>query len=535
MTSPTVSAAEASRFLTQATFGPSDASIQSVASSGFNNWISSQISAPLNSLSHEAYVQANINAAGDDTPSVFFRSWWRQAVSSPDQLRQRVAFALSQIFVISLNDPVVNTVGAASYYDMLQRDAFGNFRTLLEDVTMHPMMGEYLTYLANQKEDPAGTRKPDENYAREVMQLMTIGLWELNADGTQKLNNAAPIPTYGPDDIAGLAKVFTGISWYHPTPTNNTFFGSNNADGNITQPMIFYPNYHSTSAKTFLGTTIPANSSPDVGAELDIALDRLFNHDNAAPFFAKRMIQQLVTSNPTPAYVGRVAAVFANNGAGVRGDIAAVVRAILTDAEARDTAAAQANASFGKLREPVIRLANWARAFEAGSTSGLWQISSTSANTSLNQSAMAANSVFNFWRPGFTPPATTQVGQRNLVAPEFQIVDEVTVASYVNLMEQTIDIGIGNTPSGASGPDVQADYSKETTIAHDAAALVDRINLLLFYGQMPQRVRDIITAQVNDVAMPSNGSASLLQERRLIRSMIAIFFSMTSPEYLIQR
>ena len=217
------------------------------------------------------------------------------------------------------------------------------------------------------------------------------------------------------------------------------------------------------------------------------------------------------------------------------GDIAAVVRAILTDTEARDTAAAQSNPSFGKLREPVIRLTNWARAFEAKSFSGLWLINSTSSNTLLNQSPLAANSVFNFWRPGYTPPATTQVGQRSLVAPEFQVVDEVTVASYINMMQETIDIGIGTTPSGSPGPDVSSTYSKEVAIAPDANALVDRMNLLLFYGQMPQRVKDLITAQVNAVDLPVGGSASLLGERKEIRSMIAILFSMASPEYLIQR
>lgn len=482
----------------------------------------------MTSISHEQWVRANIAAAGDDNENAFFESWWRQAITSQDQLRQRVAFALSQIFVISLNDPVVDTIGGASYYDMLQRDAFGNFRTLLKDVTMHPMMGVYLTYLANQKEDAAGTRQPDENYAREVMQLMTIGLWELNADGTRKLNNGQPIATYTSDDIDGLAKVFTGLSWYSASPTTNTFFGNGDADENINRPMIAYPTFHSTSAKTFLGTTIPASSTVNVIGDVDIALDTLFNHPNTGPFFAKRMIQQLVTSNPSPAYVGRVAAVFANNGSGVRGDITAVVRAILTDTEARDTAAAQANASYGKLREPIIRVTNWARAFNAQSRNGIWYITSTSSNTDLNQSPLAAPSVFNFWRPGYTPPSTTQLGSRSLVAPEFQVVDEVTAASYINLIGDTIDKGIGLAGADQSGPDVYSTYASETAVASNATSLVDRMNLLLFYGQMPDRIRNIITTEVNGI------SASTAQGREN-RAKIAIFYSMISPEYLVQR
>lgn len=502
--------------------------ISAVVSQGYNNWITSQTSVPLTAVSHEQWVRTNLTLAGDDKQNAFFESWWRQAITSQDLLRQRVAFALSQIFVISLNDPVVDVIGGASYYDMLQRDAFGNFRTLLEDVTLHPMMGVYLTYLANQKEDAAGTRKPDENYAREVMQLMTIGLWELNADGTRKLNNGQPIPTYTSDDITGLARVFTGLSWYSASPTNNTFFGNGDANDNINRSMIAYPNFHSTSTKSFLGTTIPASSTVNVMGDVDTALDTLFNHPNTGPFFAKRMIQQLVTSNPSAAYVGRVAAVFANNGSGVRGDITAVVRAILTDAEARDVAAAEASASFGKLREPVLRVANWGRAFSAQSRDGIWYIATTSANTSLNQSPMAPPSVFNFWRPGYTPPATTQLGQRGLLAPEFQVVDEVTVASYINLIQGMVDRGIGwNGPSQA-GPDVYSNYTAELAVASDTNALVERINLLLFYGRMSARLKDIITAEVNGIS----GSTSA---GRLNRVKIAIFYSMISPEYLIQR
>lgn len=530
--------AEAARLLTQATFGPTEASIQSVVSSGsINSWISAQISAPTPSISHLAHVDAVIAAAGSAGDNEFYQTWWRQAISADDQLRQRVAFALSQIFVISLNDDVIDARGAASYYDMLTRNALGNYRTLLKDVTLHPMMGRYLTYLGNQKEDAAGTRTPDENYAREVMQLMTIGLFELNADGTQRLNGTTPIATYTSADIAGLAKVFTGISWYHPTPTNSTFFGGSADPNRTVNPMTYYPNYHSTGEKAFLGTTIPASATVNVGGDIDLALDRLFNHANTAPFISQRLIQQLVTSNPSPAYVSRVSAVFANNGSGVRGDLAAVVRAILTDAEARALSTAATSTSFGKLREPLIRLANWARAFGATSQTGNYLITNTSANTSFSQAPLTSPSVFNFWRPGFTPPGTTQLGQRTLVAPEFQIVDEVTVASYINTMQDMIQNGIGQTPTGGSGRDVRAAYTAEIALTDTPSSLVDRMNNLLFYGQMSTTLRDRIIAGISAVNIPAatGSNQTNIDTARLNRVRTAVFLSMISPEYLVQR
>ena len=301
--------------------------------------------------------------------------------------------------------------------------------------------------------------------------------------------------------------------------------------------MIFYPNYHSTSEKVFLGTTIPANATANVGGDIDTALDRLFNHANTAPFISQRLIQQLVTSNPSPAYVGRVAGVFANNGSGVRGDLAAVVRAILTDAEARDLNGAVTSASFGKLREPVIRLANWARAFSAASQTGNYLITNTSSNTSFNQAPLTSPSVFNFWRPGFTPPGTTQLGQRTLVAPEFQIVDEVTVASYINTMQDIIANGIGQTPTGGSGRDVRAPYTAEIALTDTPSSLVDRVNNLLFYGQMSATLRDRVIAGVSAVNIPAatGSNQANIDTARLNRARTAIFLSMISPEYLVQR
>ncbi len=526
------SAAEASRFLTQATFGPTDASISLVRSSGYSQWLDEQMTVPQSSTHQDdltarlAVIRAT-NPTGVLNPPDFYWSFWKHAATDQDQLRERMKLALSEIFVISMTDANVVTLGAGSYYDMLGTNAFGNFRTLLEQVTLHPMMGVYLTWLGNQKEDPVSGRNPDENYAREVMQLMTIGVVQLDQDGTAKRDNLGrTIPTYTTDDIAGLAKVFTGYSYYSPSPNSNTFLGRNRAADAPTRSMIAYPTFHSLSNKTFLGVNIPASTVSDPAGDLKVALDTLFNHPNVGPFISRQLIQRLVTSNPSPAFISRVAGVFNDNGKGVRGDLRSVVRAILLDAEAR-TPAITPNA--GKLREPVIRMANWMRAFGTTSETGEWRIGSTSANTSLGQSVLSAPSVFNFFRPGYSPP-NTRVGAAGLVAPELQIVDEVTVAGYLNTMQTTIDLGIGTTANGLR--DVRTNYAPEIAVANDASGLVDRVNLLLMSGQMSSTLRTRIIESVNAVTIPATGSPTPALTNR---AKLAIYMTMASSEYMVQR
>lgn len=524
-------AAEAARFLTQASFGATDASISAVRAAGYDNWVAQQLAMPV-SGSHVAFMQARRALPGAPNPSVneFYGSFWQQAVTGPDQLRQRVKLALSEIFVISVADPNVDELGAGSYYDMLGANAFGNFRTLLEQVSLHPIMGIYLTWLGNQKEDPATGRQPDQNYAREVMQLMTIGVSRLNLDGTAQLDSAGkPIPTYAAEDISGLSKVLTGYSYYSPTPTNQTFLGRNKDPSANVRAMIPYPGFHSTSAKTFLGLTIPASATPDPAGELKTALDTLFNHPNVGPFISKQLIQRLVTSNPSPAYVARVATIFNNNGHGVRGDMGAVIRAILIDPDARSASLAAGDPNFGKLREPVVRMANWMRLTDAQSRSGGWLLASTSANTSLSQSALNSPSVFNFWRPGYSPPST-KVGNLGYVAPEFQVVDEVSVAGYLNTMQGAIGNGVG------AGQDITTGYAAEMALASDPTALVERMNLLLLNGQMSPTLRGKISEAVNGVAIPG-GTATQAQINTALlnRSKLAVFMSMASAEYLAQR
>ncbi len=524
--------AEAARFLTQATFGPTDDQISAVTASGYSAWIDQQLAMPV-SETHQGYVDARFvtlkaGGAAKLLPTQFYESFWKQAATGPDQLRQRVKLALSEIFVISLADPNIDVRGAASYYDVLGANAFGNFRTLLEQVALHPMMGSYLTWIANQKADPATGRHPDQNFARESMQLMTIGLYQLNPDGTQVLNSAGkPIATYSGADIAGLADVLTGYSWYSPKPTNNaTFLGRNkDPDANVTA-MIPYPTYHATNAKAFLGAAIPASATADPAGDLKTGLDTLFNHPNVGPFISRQLIQRLVTSNPTPAYVGRVAAVFNNNGQGVRGDLGAVVKAILLDPEARNTDAALTDPNYGKLREPVMRMANWMRAFGATSVSGNWTILSTSANTSLSQAPLTAQSVFNFWRPGYSPP-NTKIGNLGYVAPEFQAVDEVSVAGYLNTMQNAIGTGFGIKN------DVQSTYANEIPLATDGVLLTDRLNLLLLNGQMSETLRIRIISAATAVFVPAD--ADRRQVALTNRVKLAILMTMASPEYLAQR
>lgn len=538
-TTPSLTSAEAGRFLTQATFGPTQADVTALQSSTFAAWLSSHTAAPVSTPTHLTWAEQRlvqlqaVSSTAKLSSSQFYESFWMQVASSPDQLRQRVKYALSQIFVISLIDPGVDVRGAASYYDMLGANAFGNFRTLMNDVTYHPMMGAYLTYMSNQKE--SGTRTPDQNYARELMQLMSIGLFKLNTDGTRQLDSTGnPIPTYSETDILGLAKVFTGLGWYSPTPTSTTYTGGNKDPNATVTPMTIYNQFHSISQKDFLGVSIPASTTADTAADVKFALDTIFNHPNIGPFIAYRLIQQLVTSNPTPAYVQRVATVFNNNGKGVRGDMAALVTAVLTDTEARDMISVS-SPSFGKLREPILRLAHWMRAFSATSQSGNWLMGSTSANTSLGQSPLTSPSVFNFWPPGYAPP-NTQLASHNLLSPEFQGVDEVSVSGYLNTMQSAIGSGIGSVPTNGTGPDIQSTYVQEVAVANDANALADRMNLLLLYGQMTSTLRQRLVDAINGVTIPG-GTATQAQINAALlnRAKIAVFLTMASPDYLAQR
>ena len=523
------SPAQASRFLAQASFGANTTEISNLTSIGLTSWIEAQTSKP--QTLHRSYMDMVAgelsNGQSGLSQNNFFESFWQQAVNGDDQLRQRVAYALSQIMVISLQDSGVANYprGVASYYDNLGANAFGNFRNLLEAVSLHPMMGTYLTSLRNQKE--SGTRVPDENYAREVMQLFTIGLYQLNLDGSYVMSNGKPLETYTNADITGLAKVFTGWSWAGPDKSNTRFYGGSADPNRDWMPMQSYPSFHSVSEKKFLGVTIAAQSTPNPEASLKTALDTLFNHPNVGPFIGKQLIQRLVTSNPSPQYVARVASIFNDNGQGVRGDLKAVVKAILLDVEARNDPVLS-NAGAGKLREPVLRFAQWLRAVKAKSTSSRYKITSLDDPlTSLGQTPMRSPTVFNFYRPGYVPP-NTSIATAGLVSPEMQITAETSVVGYLNFMRDIISNGVG------SSRDVKGDYSSLATLAATPDQLLDQINLLLMANQMSGNLRNQILSAVNSVSIPTSSTSSA-DAAKLNRVYLSVFLCMASPEYLAQK
>ncbi len=525
--------AEAARFLTQATFGPNMTAISEVVTKGYSRWIEDQLVAPLSNPSHWKYVVIDKGPKGDSRfINSTMESFWQQAVRSQDQLRQRTTFALSEIFVVStVNSPVdIQEDAHASYLDMLSRNAFGNYRTLLEDVSIHPTMGVYLSWFKNEKE-VVGGRQPDENYAREVMQLFSIGLWQLNLDGTRKTDaNGKFIPTYSQDDIKGMAKVFTGWSWGQDPATNDpTNFGYPPVRWDL--PMQAYPDYHSSSEKRIInGVVIPANTGPK--ESLRIALDTLFNHPNVGPFFGSQLIKRFVTSNPSPAYVTRVASAFNNNGAGVRGDMKAVMRAVLLDADARSAAVA-AGPTAGKLREPIVRFANFMRAFDVKTAPiivyRIWNLEDPVE--SIGQNPLRAPSVFNWYRPDYSPPGT--ILGMGLVAPEFQITHETTVTGYTNFVTKTAD---DMTESGRAimanyGPVdeyLAGDVSAELALADQPDALIDRLNLLLLYGKMTPSLRSKVKQAINNIALTENRA-------RDNRVAVATALIMASPQYVVQK
>ncbi|AOL95747.1 Uncharacterized conserved protein, DUF1800 family [Porphyrobacter sp. LM 6] len=531
---------EAARFLLQASFSASPAAIQQLRSDGYEPWLDRQITAANDQsgkdfLTARGFDQVDANRYYDGLITGDYMIW-SQLLSGGNAVRKRIALALSEFFVVSLTG--INIIwrgpAIAEYWDILNRRAFGNFRDLLNDITLNPAMGVFLNTRGNRAADARTGRVPDENYAREVMQLFTIGLFELNPDGTLKQSGGRPIETYTNADVSGLARVFTGYELDFTGNTYTTEVGSTRQIPHpdvVRRPMTSDPTrwqfprttgFHSTEAKTFLGLTIPAGTNAT--ETLRQALDHLFNHPNVGPFFAKQMIQRLVTSNPSPAYVKRVADIFANNGSGRRGDLAAVFKAILLDTEALDPANVT-NANFGKLREPILRFAQHARTFKGRSLSGSWRIADLSdPATALGQSPLRSPSVFNFFRPGYFPTGS-EIANRGLLAPEFQLVNETSVAGYVNFIERAVE--------GQRAPvsDLALDYADEAAIANDSTALLDRLDLLLTGKQLSTSVRDTIKQAIDDVPITTATAA----DDRLRRVRIGVALILASTDYLIQK
>lgn len=491
--------ADASRFAAQATFGLDYAAIERLATEGKSHWIERQFSLPVSD--HVSIVSDLVRRrdAGefaeleeDIEYLVLFRrlAWWHRTVTAPDELRQRVAFALSQIFVVSDNVDalIVNPYALSAYYDTLLDNAFGNFRDLLRDVSLNPAMGIYLSHVNNRRSDPDNNIFPDENYAREVMQLFSIGLFELNVDGARQLDvNGRPIPTYTSVEVREFAKVFTGLSFAGP----GSFFG--NPEPHFLAPMRMFDAAHEPGQKTLLnGTIVPAGQTGS--QDFEAAIDNLFNHPNVGPFIGKQLIQRLVTSNPSPAYIERVARAFNGDTTGVRGDMRAVIRAVLLDPEA--TSPPDANLNFGKLREPVVRRAAMLRQFGASSADGFIANSGFFVQELGKQHPLSAPSVFNFFLPSHAP--TGEIASAGLVAPEFQITTSNSIVGLSNLIDFAV---LADLVTDAPEPfeSVALDYGAFVAIANDIDALVDRLDIMLTAGTLDPMTRQAIEGLLADI------------------------------------
>lgn len=566
---------DAARFLLQSQLSVSDVDIAAVKSSTFSEYLQLQFAKPIGQTGWDWLESRGYGVANEhyymfrDYPADFMI--WNQLFTSQDSMRKRVALALSEFFVVSIHECLWPSHAITQYWDVLVKNAFGNFRQLLEDITLNPAMGSYLNTKGNKKENPSTGRLPDENYGREIMQLFTIGLYQLNLDGTIKTDaNGKKLETYTQSDVTNIARVFTGYNWDNAIGKNSVDAGGGwmvDSKESARRPMVLDPNLHSTLAATFLGQTIPAGTSGSTA--LTTTLDLLFNHPNVGPFFGKQMIQRFVTSNPSPAYVARVAAAFNDNGHGVRGDLKAVWTAIFLDDEARHTLTSEPGPSpakgistdenifkpqyeshlrlevndfaFGKLREPMLRFVQWGRTFKIQSAANSWKyFDTTNASNQLGQSPLRAPSVFNYFRPGFVPPNTAMAGLQS-PAPEFQIVNETSVAGYLNFIHWPIRYGMycpePSVPHAAwvnYVPDIQPDYSQELVLAHNPSALIARLNLLLCAGQLSTENQ---TTMINALATIQIGSNNpvVVEAQKLDRVAAAILMIMSSSDYLIQK
>lgn len=515
--------AHAARFLTQATFGPNGADIAQLRSIGYSAWLAQQMALPASES--RPYLQAKAAEGLAVGQGQRLDRWFHTAVVAPDQLRQRMAFALSQIFVVSdSTDNLTNDwAGIAEFDDILKRGAFGSYRELLEQVSMSPQMGKYLSHWRNRK--ASAVTQPDENYAREIMQLFSIGLVWLSPDGTPLLVNGQPVPTYDQGVISEMAQVFTGFGNRCPTPPGlcNPYTGITSVFDSY-EPMACFPLHHDLSTKLLLDldpgaavnrVTLPAGPACDpepasgsalqaqcfayCASDLDAALDMLASHPNVAPFLAQQLIQKLVTSNPSPAYVQRVASAFDASGR----NLGELLRAVLLDPEARayNPAAPELGQppNFGKLREPLLRLTAFWRAFDAqagvcaGScldqsgappTLSELRMGQRAPQTAFLQRPLGAPSVFNFFEPDFRQPGP--IANAGLYAPEFQIFDETSSVTAANELWSMVWPGYSQSDGAFTPPPRNASIPTATldALPNDAVGLIDAMNARLLYGSM---------------------------------------------------
>lgn len=535
---------DASRFLMAASFGPTETNILDVVDAGYGDWIEQQFAMEARSIQKASWPHLTSRTGWREEYYVPLSKFYENAILGEDQLRMRAAYALSQIFVISTEDNDLikaDGEGLARYMDVLQEQAFGNFRDLLEEVTYNPMMGHYLTYAGNRKGNPLTGSMPDENYAREIMQLFTIGLYQLNADGTLKENQLGrPIETYDNDDVRELAKVFTGL-WWDGLP-----FGKGvreRSQNSSVSRLKMYEMENEKSAKNFLGRSIPEGLSGN--ESIQQALDILFEHPNTAPFISKQLIQRLTTSNPSPTYVQSVATAFNTGeyrsadgqvfGEAKRGDLRAVWAAILLDQEFLNSQTSTQQ-QFGKIKEPVIRFTHWARMagvskvhlFEGTDTVVDSRVLNMNKHQYLGQRPFSSPTVFNFYRPGYTAPGS-KTAEAGMVAPELQITNETSIVGYANFMELIL---FRSTEDGRIGSrsGILGSYSPEIEIAHDADALLDRLDLILMAGTMSRQTRGRLRMVIEAASLDIDDEKS-----RRDRVIDAVMLAVVSPEFLVQQ
>lgn len=555
--SPNYAAAkEASHFLAQATFGATPKAIDRVITLGKAAWLDEQFNLPQTKhlpLLDERFVSLGWIAAPDmDDPSDGYvrdlqRSdiWWEVALWSQDQLRQRIAYSLSQIIVISnVSDVLYNdTRGIANFQDILAKHAFGNYRDLLKAITLNPMMGEYLSMVRNEKADTERNIRPDENYARELMQLFSIGLVQLNIDGNVKLDDEEkPIPTYDQATVKELARVFTG--WNMATAAH-WWDWKDSGDSEIL-PMKPFTEFHDFGQKILFGDqVIAADKTPE--QDIDAALDIIFAHPNVAPFISKQLIQRLVTSNPSPDYVSRVATVFNNNGQGIKGDMKAVITAVLLDSEAQNGYLTTPQ-TFGKLREPLLKTSHLWRAFKATGTPTQLEDSMVTpprirfwgSSRVLGQRPFGSFSVFNFYRPDYQAPGALK--NNNLNSPEFQILTESMAMSGLDFMSSSVFWR--DTPHDWLEPVIGGAWDvfpprlhldAEKSLVDTPEALLDKLNLVLLAGQMSETMYNLILNHLKENPVNPDWDATGQAWARDLLTYEALFFVMTSPEYAVQR
>ena len=501
---------EAFRLLEQATFGAQLKDIDSLAGKNPEPWIDEQLSLPATLMTD------GLNNAKSDRWNEYVNVWWRLALNSDDQLRQRVAFALSEIFVISTADGLGHEqLGLANYYDILIRNAFGNYRELIEEITLNPVMGEYLSMKGNHKPDPELHLRPDENYARELLQLFSIGLSMLNEDGTIITDaEGYPVPTYDQDIVEGFAHVFTG--WHFANAEH--FRWPKNSD--YVTPMVLWPDKHATGEKTLLnGFIVKAGQSAE--QDLADALDNVANHPNVGPFIVRHLITKLVTSNPSAEYIRDVVQVYNQNDAGERGNLGSTVKAILMHKEARQGHLLYPD-RFGKTKEPILRVTQLWRAFAP--KDGIHpEFTYSWVSDELQQAPLASPSVFNFYTPNFSQPGAIRDG--GFVSPEFEILDETSIISMTSrLMINSVWSHNYKSTAGESS-NIAINIDREMDIEHDRDAFLNHLDILLLGGRMSSELR-LQVSQLMDARTYDNAASQRVSE--------AIFLISSSPEAAIQ-